>query len=66
MADRDYEKLRNVILELLSQLGSSREARDYIRRFHEVASHQFAIIKVGGAVLRDDMGHLVPALAFLR
>lgn len=56
---------RSIIVELLSQLGSSREAREYLSRFSAVDSSQFAVIKVGGAVLNDELDELAWALTFL-
>lgn len=57
---------RNIILELLGQLGSSREAREYLQRFSAVDSVQFAVVKVGGAVLAEELDELASALSFLR
>ncbi len=57
---------RNIILELLGQLGSSREAREYLQRFSSVDSVQFAVVKVGGAVLAEELDELASALSFLR
>ncbi len=59
-------ELRPILVELLSQLGSSREAREYLRRFSSVDSVQFAVVKVGGGVLAEDLEPLVAALSFLR
>lgn len=56
---------RNVIVELLSQLGGSREAREYLRRFSSVDETQFAVIKVGGGVVEDELDQLAWALTFL-
>ena len=56
---------RNVIIELLSQLGSSKEAREYLRRFSSVGSTEFGIIKVGGGVLDDELDQLAWSLTFL-
>lgn len=56
---------RNVVIELLSQLGSSREAREYLRRFSSVEKTEFAVIKVGGGVLDDELDALAWALTFL-
>ncbi len=56
---------RQIIIELLSQLGSSREAREYLKRFNSVDSVQFAVIKIGGQVIRDQISELASALHFL-
>jgi acetylglutamate kinase len=56
---------RSIILELLSQLGSSREAREYLRRFSRGETSQFAVIKVGGEIIRSQLNELAGALGFL-
>ena len=56
---------REVVIELLSQLGSSREAREYLRKFSSRDSAQFAVIKVGGEVLQQDLAQLASAIGFL-
>ena len=60
------ESTRAVIVELLSQLGGNREAREYLRRFASVDEEQFAVVKVGGGVLDQELEALASALAFLR
>ncbi|MGI9205825.1 MAG: acetylglutamate kinase [Woeseiaceae bacterium] len=59
-------EIRNVIVELLGQFSANREARDYLLRFSSVANKQFAVIKVGGGVMANEMEELASALAFLR
>ena len=56
---------RGIIIQLLSQLGSSREAREYLRRFSSGDTSQFAVIKVGGEIIRTQLKELCGALAFL-
>lgn len=56
---------REIVVELLSQLGSSREAREYLRKFSSKESSQFAVIKVGGEVLQNDLSELASAIGFL-
>ena len=58
-------KTREVVIELLSQLGSSREAREYLRKFSSNESSQFAVIKVGGEVLQNDLSQLASSIGFL-
>lgn len=58
-------KTRDVVIELLSQLGSSREAREYLRKFSSRNSAQFAVIKVGGEILHNDLDQLASSLGFL-
>ncbi|MEE4639766.1 MAG: acetylglutamate kinase [Wenzhouxiangella sp.] len=58
-------EVRQTVIELLGQLGSSREARQYLRQFSRIEESRFAVVKVGGAVLREDLDELAAALAFL-
>jgi acetylglutamate kinase len=57
--------VRETVLELLAQLGSSREARQYLREFSSVEETRFAVVKVGGGILRDHLEETASALAFL-
>lgn len=58
-------EVRAIVLELLAQLGSSREARQYLKEFSSVEESRFAVVKVGGGVLREQLDELASALAFL-
>ena len=58
-------EVRPIVVELLGQLVSSREARQYLEQFSRVNESRFAVIKVGGGVLAEDLDALVGALAFL-
>ena len=44
-------EIRSVVNQVLSQLGASREARYYLKQYSSDAELQFAVIKIGGAVL---------------
>jgi len=57
-------EIRSVVNQVLSQLGTSREARYYLRQYSQ-DDLQFAVIKVGGAVLEEQLKPLASALAFL-
>ncbi len=59
------DEIRSVVKQVLSQLGNSREARYYLKQYSEDALH-FAVIKVGGALIGDQVDSLASALAFLR
>ncbi len=59
-------EIRSIVSQVLSQLGTSREARYYLRQYSSDSELQFAVIKVGGAVLEEQVGPLASALAFLR
>ncbi len=57
-------ELRRVVNQVLSQLGTSREARYYLKQYSE-DDLQFAVIKIGGVVLEEQLEPLAAALAFL-
>jgi len=57
-------EIRKVVNQVLSQLGTSREARYYLRQYSR-DDLRFAVIKVGGAVLEEQLEPLASALAFL-
>jgi acetylglutamate kinase len=59
-------EIRSVVSQVLSQLGTSREARYYLKQYSSDAELQFAVIKIGGAVLEEQVESLASALAFLR
>jgi acetylglutamate kinase len=59
-------EIRSVVSQVLSQLGTSREARYYLKQYSSDSELQFAVIKVGGAVLDEQLEPLAAALAFLR
>jgi len=59
-------EVRNTIVRLLSAMGSAREIQQYLKRFSQLDAKRFAVVKVGGAVLRDDMAELASSLTFLQ
>ncbi|RAL22887.1 acetylglutamate kinase [Lujinxingia litoralis] len=56
---------RNTIIRLLQNIGSRKEVEQYLKQFASMESKQFAVIKVGGGVLRDDLEALASSLSFL-
>ncbi len=60
------DSLRDILTNLLSNLASRREIEQYLREFTGMDSAKFAVIKVGGGILRDARDELASALAFLR
>ncbi|KAK5308568.1 Protein arg-6, mitochondrial [Exophiala xenobiotica] len=56
---------RSTVVQLLSNIGSKREVQQYLSHFASVSSQQFAVIKVGGAILTEHLQTLSSALAFL-
>jgi acetylglutamate kinase len=59
-------EVRNTIVRLLSAMGSAREIQQYLKRFSQLDAKRFAVVKVGGAVLRDDLAGLASSLTFLQ
>ncbi len=57
--------VRQIVHELLAQLGSSREAQQYLKEYSGTNQARFAVVKVGGGILRDHLDELTSALAFL-
>ncbi len=58
--------VRTTIIRLLSSMASAREIQLYLKRFSQLDADRFAVVKVGGAVLRDELDPLVSSLAFLQ
>ena len=56
---------RAAVVQILSNIGSKREVQQYLAQFSSVASQQFAVIKVGGAILTDHLNTLCLALGHL-
>jgi len=59
-------QVRPTIVRLLSNMASTREIQLYLKRFSQLEADRFAVVKVGGAVLRDELPALVSSLAFLQ
>jgi bifunctional N-acetylglutamate synthase/kinase len=57
---------RTTIVRLLSNMASTREIQLYLKRFSQLEAARFAVVRVGGAVLREEAGALVSSLAFLQ
>ena len=57
---------RQTIVRLLSSMASAKEISQYLKRYSQLEAARFAVVKVGGAVLRDDLDALVSSLAFLQ
>lgn len=58
--------LRPTIVRLLSNMASAKEIQQYLKRFSQLDAARFAVVKVGGAILRDELPALVSSLAFLQ
>ncbi len=59
-------KVKETIIRLLNNIGSESEIRKYLKRFSSNEGMKFAIIKVGGGILKDDIDNLVSSLSFLQ
>ncbi|KAI9037707.1 bifunctional acetylglutamate kinase/N-acetyl-gamma-glutamyl-phosphate reductase [Aspergillus affinis] len=64
-ADPQLSSTRSTVVQLLSNIGSKREVQQYLSHFTSVSSQQFAVIKVGGAIITEHLHTLSSALAFL-
>jgi acetylglutamate kinase len=60
------DDLRPTIVRLLSNMASPKEIQQYLKRFSQLDASKFAVVKVGGAILRDELDALVSSLAFLQ
>ena len=59
------KQTRQVILRLLNNLGTQKEVNQYLRRFSELETEKFAVVKIGGETLQRDLDALASSLAFL-
>ena len=56
--------IRNMIVQLMSHMSGSKEVRTYLQRFAG-AKDRFAVIKIGGAIIDEELEATAAALAFL-
>lgn len=61
-----HKQTRQAIVRLLSSMTGAKEIAQYLKRFAQLDARRFAVVKVGGAVLRDDLEALTSSLAFLQ
>jgi len=66
MNDVHDVQTRQTIVRLLSSMASAKEISQYLKRFSQLDAKRFAVVKVGGAVLRDDLDALTSSLTFLQ
>ncbi len=60
------DSTRDIILNLLHNLGSPREIDKYMRHFAGVERPRPIVVKVGGGIIADQLDELAAALALLR
>ncbi len=56
---------RHTIVQLLSNVSDGKEIHTYLQRFSELERTRFAVIKIGGAILRDRLEETAASLALL-
>ena len=61
-----HNSTRQTIVRLLESMGSAKEIQQYLKRFSQLDAKRFAVVKVGGAVLRDELPELTSSLTFLQ
>lgn len=60
-----FYSTRSTVVQLLNNIGSKREVEQYLKYFTSVSQQQFAVIKVGGAIITQQLSELASCLAFL-
>ncbi|KAH3668040.1 hypothetical protein OGAPHI_001794 [Ogataea philodendri] len=60
-----FYSTRSTVIQLLNNIGSKREVEQYLKYFTSVSQQQFAVIKVGGAIITQQLPELASCLAFL-
>ncbi|WP_251359666.1 acetylglutamate kinase [Kangiella sp. TOML190] len=63
MQNKDIKK---TIIKLLSNLGTENEVRKYLKRFSDPNVSSFAIIKIGGSIIQNDLDNIVSAISFIQ
>jgi N-acetyl-gamma-glutamyl-phosphate reductase / acetylglutamate kinase len=58
----DDGSARSAVINVLNNIGSKREVQQYLAQFTSVSSQQFAVIKVGGAIMTDYLDVLCASL----
>ena len=56
---------RSVIIKLLQNIGSRSEVEQYLKFYSAVDAPKFAVIKVGGGIIQDELDTLASSLSFL-
>lgn len=58
----DDGSARSAVINVLNNIASKREVQQYLAQFTSVSSQQFAVIKVGGAIITDYLDELCASL----
>jgi acetylglutamate kinase len=59
------DSTEDLIVRLLKNLGSRKEVEQYLRLFSSVEEKRFAVIKVSGGVVENELDALASSIAFL-
>jgi len=57
---------REIIVNLLYNLGGRSEVERYLREYTQPGAARTAVVKIGGALIRDDLDDLSSSVAFLK
>ena len=63
MSELSNQVIKETILKLLSAIGSEKEINKYIEKFSST-EQRFAVIKVGGSVIQNDIENLISSVRF--
>ncbi len=61
----EHPKTKQTIIQLLSNLANPQEIEQYFKRFVNAGQTQFAVIKIGGSIIENDLDNLCSSLSFL-
>ncbi|KAJ4269685.1 Protein arg-6, mitochondrial [Fusarium torreyae] len=59
------DRTREIVAQTISNIGSRREGQQYLKLFASVSSQKFAVVKIGGQLLRDNLEELCQSFALL-
>ena len=57
--------VKDTVVRLLGNMANQREIEQYLKRFSSVGQSRFAVIKVGGGIIQNDLENLCSSLSFL-
>src|SRR5580658_2174056 len=60
------DSTQDIIVKLLTNIGSRKEVEQYLRHYASVDSHKLAVVKVSGSVLHRSLDSLASSLTFLQ
>ncbi len=60
------QQTREIIVRLLGAIGSRKEVEQYLKQYSTGDQKQFAIVKVGGGLIRESLDELASSLTFLQ